>query len=112
MARRPARSIAASATVDFDGVEYEVTGNITPSTPPRPWAYHGEGDPGDPGEVEDIIIRNPDTQVELDFDALSADEQSLVVEALTVAAEEEAISRASDEDDRAYDAMRDARWER
>lgn len=35
----------------------EVDGLFTAGTPARPWAYGGEGDPGDPGEIEVLRVR-------------------------------------------------------
>ena len=105
---RPSRSLEVATTVTFDDVDYDVTGNVDFGTPARPFAYGGEGDPGDPGEITDIVIKNAEG-VELDFDGLSRDEQEMVTQALEVAAEEEAISRTSDYDDRRYEEMRDER---
>lgn len=98
-----ARSQKVETTVCIDDVEFEVSGVVYPGTPARPWAYGGEGDPGDPGEVTDITIRNPETGVEVDYDALCKSDREFIDEALVLAVDD------GDDDDRAYDEYRDRR---
>ena len=103
-----ARSQKVATTVTLDEVDYEVSGVVYPGTPARPWAYHGEGDPGDPGEISDITIKREDG-TELDYDALSPAERGFIDDALMVAADDEAEAARSDADDRAYDDWKDRR---
>ena len=98
-----ARSQKVETTVCIDDVDYEVSGVVYPGTPARPWAYGGEGDPGDPGEVTDIVIVNPETGVEVDYYSLPKGDQDFIDEALVLAVDD------GDDDDRAYDEMRDRR---
>ena len=103
-----ARSQKVETTVNIDDVDYEVSGVVYPGTPARPWAYHGEGDPGDPGEVTDIVIKREDG-TEVDYDSLSPADQKFIDEALAVAAAEEADDAFSAAADLAYDAAREDR---
>ncbi len=69
-------------------LDWEVEGMVTPGTPPRPWAYGGEGDPGDPGEVTDITLRGDGHPGRLDEQDLDKDEIDSVIEALSIACDD------------------------
>jgi hypothetical protein len=110
MAKTP-RSIEVETTVTIDDVDFTVKGTVYPGYPARPWANHGEGDPGDPGEITDIEMVN-DAGSSVDFESLPPSDRSFVEEALSVAADEEARGREEDAADRAHDAWRDEQFER
>ena len=101
------RAIKVETTVAIDDTDYDVSGAVDFGSPARPWANHGEGDPGDPGEITDVVVRLDG--VDVDLDSFVESDREFIVEQLTLAAEEEVISRASDDDDRRYDEERDRR---
>lgn len=101
------RAIKVETSITIDDVDYDVSGSVDFGTPARPWANHGEGDPGDPGEITDVVVKLDGAEV--DLDSFVESDREYIVEQLTLAAEEEVISRASDDDDRRCDEYRDRR---
>ena len=101
-----ARSLKIETVVTIDDTDYEASASFSKGS--KDYFDKGFGNwlPGDPDELEDIEVKNAEG-IEVDFEAFSKEAQRYIEECLMVAAEEEAISRESDEGDRRYDAMRD-----
>ena len=109
MAKRAPRSLKVETSIHLRDEDWTLTANYYPGYAPRPWAYGGEGDPGDPGEITDVEISADGHHGVLDYEHLTKLEQAKVDETIALAADDEAISRDSDDDDRRCDADRDDR---
>lgn len=101
MARTKALHVEAS--IHLRDEDWTVSASYSPGYPARPFANWGEGDPGEPPEIEDVEIAADGHAGVLAYDDLTRDEQLAVDEAITLAVPD------GDDDDRAYEQARDDR---
>ena len=102
-----ARSLKIECTVTIDDIDYEVEAVYHKGSKDYFDKGYGNWLPGDPDELEDITINDTHRGVLVEFESFEKVDRDYIEECLMVAAEEETISRESDEGDRRYDAMRD-----
>ena len=109
MAKRAPRSLKVETVVTLDDIDYEVEASFSRGSSDYFSPSFGNWLPGDPDELEDITVKDTRTGLEVEFDSFEKVDRDYIDQQLMLAAEEEAISRQSDEDDRRSDADRDDR---